>query len=145
MSKVIIIIPTLNAGPEWEQVIKKITNQNIDDKYILIVDSGSTDNTLSIAKSHHIDFIRIDKKDFNHGSTREKYRKVNNCDIVIFLTQDALLYDNNVLNKLIKPIQNCQSSVSYARQIPRPDAGILESFPRYYNYGKKRWLCKFKL
>ena len=37
---------------------------------IIIIDSSSTDNTGIIAKDHNIKLISIEKKDFNHGATR---------------------------------------------------------------------------
>jgi rhamnosyltransferase len=56
------------------------------------------------------------------------------CDIVIFLTQDAILASVDALENIV----NCFSDESIAavcgRQLPRRDAGDIEAHARLYNY-----------
>ena len=48
--KTTIFIPTKNAGPSFENVLRAIFKQKEKDFEILIIDSGSTDQTLEIIK-----------------------------------------------------------------------------------------------
>ena len=130
--KILIIIPTYNAETYLPKIIKKLERHHSD---ILIIDSNSTDSTISIAKSNNINFTKICQQDFNHGATREQYRKSTASDIVVYFTQDAIPIESDIIEKLIKPLIEGEASVSYGRQIPRNGANILEEFPRMFNYG----------
>lgn len=102
----------------------------------LIIDTSSTDQTVSIAKKHNIKVIDIPKTEFNHGATREYARKQLNTDIVVYLTQDAIPASPDLIARLAQPlIDDEQIAVSYGRQIAHEGADIFEAFPREYNYG----------
>lgn len=47
-----IITPTYNSGAYLEKCIQSIVNQEFDDYEHIIVDGGSTDNTLAIIKKY---------------------------------------------------------------------------------------------
>lgn len=128
-----VVIPTLNAEHGLERILPVLinSNSNLD---IVVVDSSSTDNTVDVAHKYGVRIKRIDKTEYNHGATRELGRKLLNTDIVVMMTQDAYPLDSGMIGKLIKPISSGTSSISYARQIPRAGADIVESFPRKYNY-----------
>ena len=108
----LIIIPTYNAEPYLQEIINKLEKHHPD---ILIVDSNSIDNTISIAKSNNINIIKIGHHSFNHGATREKYRKSTTSDIVVYFTQDAIPVEPNIIEKLTKPLIEGKASVSYGR------------------------------
>ncbi|WML25163.1 glycosyltransferase family 2 protein [Neobacillus sp. OS1-33] len=52
MSKVSVIVPVYNAGKKLEKCIKSILNQSFSDFELIIVNDGSTDNSLEICKKH---------------------------------------------------------------------------------------------
>ena len=52
MIKVSFIIPTLNASSVLENCLKSIKIQSFSSFEIIIIDGGSTDNTLNIAKKY---------------------------------------------------------------------------------------------
>lgn len=81
-----------------------------------------------------VETLVIPRSEFNHGATREKARRHLNTDIIVMMTPDAYAFDPTMLEKLIHPILNKQSSIAYARQIPHKGAGFFESFPRSFNY-----------
>lgn len=101
---------------------------------VLVIDSSSTDQTVPIAKGFGVDVLVIPKEEFNHGLTREKARQILKCDIVAFLTQDAILAQPQALEKLIRPIVSGHASLTYARQLPHRGADFFESFHREFNY-----------
>ena len=47
--KISFILPSYNVAPYLEPCVKSIEQQNIHDYEIIIVDDGSTDNTLDVA------------------------------------------------------------------------------------------------
>jgi glycosyltransferase involved in cell wall biosynthesis len=54
-----IIIPTLNSGLSLRKAIGSILSQTLQDWELLVVDGGSSDNTLSIAQSYNDRRIRV--------------------------------------------------------------------------------------
>lgn len=127
-----IVIPTLNAEKDIEKNLKCIDQSK---NKVLIIDSKSSDRTIEIAKKYNC-FIALEEK-FNHGSTRERARKILNTDIVVYLTQDAFLESQESIDLLIKPIKDGKASISYGRQIERKGSSIFESFPVNFNYPEK--------
>lgn len=128
-----IAIFTLNSAHHLLNCITPLRNSPLKPK-ILIVDSSSTDGTVETAARLGVETHVIPKEEFNHGTTREKARRLLNTDIVVMLTPDAYAIDPDVLGILIKPIIEKKASVAYARQIPHEGADFLEAFPRHFNY-----------
>ena len=93
-----IVIPTKNGGELLDKVLSKIENQKT--KYIyetICVDSGSKDNTIEIIKKHNCKLYRIPSSEFGHGKTRNYGASQGTGKYIIFITQDALPYDDNWL------------------------------------------------
>lgn len=134
-----VAILTLNAEKHLEHVLKPILASSLKPK-ILVIDSASNDQTLAICKEWGVEVYNIPRNEFNHGLTREKARKVLGTDIVVFLTHDAYLEDGEALIPLVEPLLKSKAAASYARQLPRPGAGLLEAFPRAYNYPEESQL-----
>ena len=86
-----VIIPTLNAAGEIDDLLTLIEVQTLKPLDILVVDSSSEDGTVDmVAKHPRVNFVRIERKEFNHGSTRDMALRRTEGDFVCFLTQDAL-------------------------------------------------------
>ncbi len=132
-----LVILTKNAQKTLDSILCQLTKTSLEIQ-ILIIDSSSSDSTVLIAKNHDIKVIVIHQADFNHGATREYARKQLNTDIVIFLTQDAIPVNSDLIANLVKPlIDSDKVVVSYGRQIAHNGADLFEAFPREYNYGNK--------
>uniref|UniRef100_F4CBN3 Glycosyl transferase family 2 n=1 Tax=Sphingobacterium sp. (strain 21) TaxID=743722 RepID=F4CBN3_SPHS2 len=134
--KTILYIPTLNAGKLWADVIQSIKTQLVQPDKVVIIDSGSTDGTLSHPSMKDFEIIHIDKKDFDHGGTRQMaVNRFPDADIYVFLTQDAVLANAHSLGNLIKVFdENPQIGVAYGRQLPHIGAKGLEAHARLFNY-----------
>lgn len=101
---------------------------------ILVVNSSSQDGTIELAQEMGAETLLIPRAQFNHGTTREKARKFLGTEIVAMMTPDAYPVDENVLEKLVRPLINKTASVTYSRQIPHKGAAFFESFSRSFNY-----------
>ena len=136
-----VVILTLNAEKRISSILDKIDT----DKYsILVIDSDSNDLTVDIVKRYKCNIKVIDRISFNHGTTREFARKNLKTDIVVYLTDDAIPASKNFIQELVQPLLSGKASVSYAKQIPRKGADILESFPREFNYNNEYQLRSLK-
>ena len=99
---VTIIIPTYNAQDYLVKLLDKIKTQSIKEYELIIIDSSSKDDTVKIAKEYTDNVIVIPQTEFDHGGTRAKAAKIANGELLIFLTQDALPYDQYTIENIIK-------------------------------------------
>jgi rhamnosyltransferase len=133
-----LIIPTLNAGESWNACVQAIKGQSFGLWRTLVVDSASTDRTLAIAESAGFETVRIERSQFNHGGTRQWAADyLADCDIVVFLTQDAILASTESLADIVRCFSDPAVAVAYGRQLPHKSATAIEAHARVFNYGTK--------
>ncbi|MDO8302410.1 MAG: glycosyltransferase family 2 protein [Sedimentisphaerales bacterium] len=130
-----VLIPTCDAGPRFVKLLDKLREQALRPVQIIVIDSTSTDATCEIARIHNCRVITISRADFDHGTVRNLLLPDIKTEFVIYLTQDALPADADMIAELIKPMQaDPNIAVCYGRQVPYPDADPLEMFAREFNY-----------
>ncbi len=133
--KIALLIPTLNAGELWGQVLDSINLQTTKVDRKIILDSGSIDNTKLEAKSSGFEIININKADFDHGYARQLLADAaQDCDILIYLTQDCILKDDNSFSELVAAFRDQSVGIAYGRQLPHVGAKVLETHARLFNY-----------
>lgn len=133
--KVSLLIPTLNAGKEWISVLKSVDEQNIAFTSKIIVDSGSKDDTVALAKQYGFTVKEISKSEFNHGATRQLLADMAvDTDICVFITQDAILAGTDSISNLANIFNNPDVGMAYGRQLPHINARPLEIHARLFNY-----------
>lgn len=133
--KTALLVPTLNAGVQWESFLAGVDLQErkIDRK--LILDSGSSDSTVSLAIAHGFEVLTIAKADFDHGYARQLLAEAAaDCDVLIYLTQDSILKTSYAIGNLVNAFENTEVGLSYGRQIPHHGAKTLETHARLFNY-----------
>jgi rhamnosyltransferase len=135
--RVSIIIPTLNAGATIGNLLSALLSQEMKPSEIIIVDSSSEDDTADKAERYGASTIIIRRNSFNHGKTRNMAAMESQGDILVFMTQDALPFDNTLLSKLTSPLHVPDIAATFGRHIPGADASPLEVFARHFNYPDK--------
>ena len=114
-----IIILTKNAGSNFRPLLENIFSQRYDGKYeVLVIDSGSTDDTLRTAKEFPVKIIQIKPDAFHHGKTRNLGAQQSRGSILVYITQDALPLDKDWLQKLVSNLDNSNVAMVCGRQIP---------------------------
>ena len=135
MSKVGLIVPTLNAGTLWESWLKAYGQQTRKPDSLLVIDSSSSDNTVALARSQGFEVRIIPKPEFNHGGTRQLGVKLfSDMDIIVFLTQDALLANADSFERLVSVFGDERVGAAYGRQLPHLNAGPIAAHARLFNY-----------
>lgn len=133
--KFCIVIPTYNGGALWMETVSNLINHGPNPKDIYIVDSESSDETASIARSNGFNVTVIDKTKFNHGGTRNDIAMSlkDNYDIVIFMTQDAIP-ESRFCENIINIFSDEKVACAYGRQLPHHNASPLSIHARLFNY-----------
>lgn len=128
--KISIITPSFNQGKYLEETILSVVNQNYPNLEYIIIDGGSTDDTLSIIKKHekHI-FYWVSEKDRGQSEAINKGFKVATGEIIAWLNSDDL-YCNNTLEEISKVFtQNTDVDIVYGDVINFSESGQ-ESYVR---------------
>jgi rhamnosyltransferase len=132
---VAVIVPTFNGGAVWLDCIETLKAQSPLRDHVLVIDSGSRDGTLEAALAAGFEVITIDKTSFDHGGTRQSaVERLTGAEILVFLTQDAVLARPNSLENLLKVFADPSVGMAYGRQLPRREAGPIEAHARLLNY-----------
>ncbi|MCH1429503.1 MAG: glycosyltransferase [Chlamydiales bacterium] len=134
-SKVALIIPTLNGGSDFKRLLESLEKQLQPLTRKIVVDSSSDDETPILAKEKGFEVLSIQRKDFNHGKTRqEAVEHVSDCDIAIFLTQDTCCYNEETLAKIVTAFEDPEVAIAYGRQVPYDHHNLLAQHARFFNY-----------
>lgn len=102
--KVSIIIPTYNESSSILDCINSLINQSYDDFEIIIVDDGSTDNTIKELQNMKTPELQVLKQ--NHlgaGQARNLGVKHAKGEILVFVDAD-MTFDQHFLRNLVNPI-----------------------------------------
>lgn len=135
MYRIGVIVPTLNAGKTWAAWLSAVLAQTYPLHRKLVVDSSSTDNTVQIAQDHGFEVLVIAKHEFNHGGTRQMAAEyLSDCEILVFLTQDALLTNAQSIEHLVAVFNQADVALSYGRQLPHIEAKLIGAHARIFNY-----------
>ncbi len=130
-----VIIPTCNAEKDIPGLLEALQKQKKIPDEIIVVDSSSEDKTKEICRANkYVNFYQIDRKDFDHGRTRDEALRKSVGDIVIFMTQDAVPANDRLIENLIAPITKNDAVVSTGRQLPKKNATQMERLVRAFNY-----------
>ncbi|BDU57295.1 rhamnosyltransferase [Limnohabitans sp. MORI2] len=113
-----------------------IIEQQMVELKVLIVDSDSTDGTNFSSLPDGWNCLRIAKCDFNHGNTRNWTLQLlhDTAEIVVFMTQDALLVSPDTLKTLLDAFSDPEVACAYGRQLPHDNATPLAAHARNFNY-----------
>ena len=105
-----VIIPLFNKAEYVERTLNSVLLQSFDDFEVIIVNDGSTDNSLKIAESFTDDRIVIYSKDNKGVSTARNYGVTKaTSNYIAFLDADDLWKPNHLdaLHNLIVDMPSC--------------------------------------
>ncbi len=123
--KISIIIPTKNAGSDFPFLMKILRLQEgFREIEIVIVDSGSTDDTVQIAESNQAVVVKIDPSEFSHSYARNLGAEHATGDYLLFTVQDALPPNSTWLYELFQVLKNQDVVAVSCAETPREDADL---------------------
>lgn len=144
LPRISVIIPTLNGGDVFRELLEKLSAQSVTPDEILVVDSSSNDNTQSVAEEFGAKLISIPRSEFDHGTTRTMASLQARGEILLFFTQDAIPVSHELIENLIAPFAKDESiAISYGRQLPKADASLSATALRSFNYSAQSKIREF--
>lgn len=130
-----LVVLTLNPGPSFVDWLDAVRHQTLSPDELLVIDSQSTDSYPEQAVRYGFAFHRIRREEFGHGKTRQLAVEIlTGSEVIIFMTQDAILGKPDSLAHLIKGLESPEVGAAYGRQLPRKDSSPIEAHARLFNY-----------
>ena len=142
MREVTVLIPTWKPGKQFGILLKRLSLQTLIPKRVLIMNTedGEKDETLSELIDHFRDrfevlsVFHVQKKDFDHGGTRNLGFMFADTELVLCMTQDAIPRDRDLVGNLAECFRDPKVAAAYGRQLARKGSCERERFTRQFNY-----------
>ncbi len=101
--RVSIVIRCLNEEKHIGRLLAGIMVQTWDDIEIIVVDSGSTDRTLDIARQFPVRIVHIRPEDFSFGYALNKGCEVATGDILLFASAHVYPVYQDWVERMVRP------------------------------------------
>ncbi|MCB0700178.1 MAG: glycosyltransferase family 2 protein [Chitinophagales bacterium] len=103
MPAISVVIPVKNEAKKIRACIEGILSQTVPVSEIIVLDSGSTDDTLEILSEYDkVKVIDIPPSEFNHGATRNVGVHAATGEYIALTVGDAWAYNNEWIAELLK-------------------------------------------
>jgi GT2 family glycosyltransferase/glycosyltransferase involved in cell wall biosynthesis len=116
-----VVIPVKDGGRYLAQLLTAVREQGGEAVELLVIDSGSRDDSVELARAAGAAIHQIAPEEFGHGRTRNLAMELASGDIVCFLTQDAVpapgWLDAHLAAFELEP----KVGAVYGPHLPRPD------------------------
>lgn len=135
--KVVVVMPAYNAAKTLRITYSAIPMDRVD--HVILVDDGSTDETLKIAKELNLEAF-VHSRNFGYGANQKTcYTEAlkAGADIVVMLHPDYQ-YDPTLLPNLVAPIEAADADVVLGSRFLR--GSVLEQGMPWWKYLGNRFL-----
>lgn len=131
-----VVIRTYNEERYLDELLCGIARQKLAHGRVevILVDSGSTDQTLKIAQRHGCRIVHLPKNEFTFGRSLNLGCEAANGVILVFVSGHCVPASDQWLSHLIAPLQDGIAVYSYGRQIGRDTTKFSEAqvFRKYF-------------
>lgn len=117
MTTVSAVIRALNEEAHIGRLLHGLKSQSKPPDELILVDSGSTDRTVEIARANGCKIVTIAKKDFTFGRALNRGCEAATGDALLIVSAHVYPVYNDFLEQLVKPLENDTVSIVYGRQI----------------------------
>lgn len=111
-----IVIRAFNEEEHLGKLLTGIMQQTIQDREIILVDSGSTDATPEIASNFPVNIVQINPAEFTFGRSLNRGVAVAAGEFVVIISAHCYPVYPDWLEQLLKPFEDSRVAVSYGKQ-----------------------------
>jgi rhamnosyltransferase len=130
-----IIIRTLNEERYLPKLLASIANQKTHFSHeVVLIDSGSTDQTLNIARHYECRTIHINREEFSFGRSLNRGCEVARGKFFVFISGHCIPCNDRWLQHLVNPLQQGYVQYTYGRQLGGQQTYLSEHqiFAKYF-------------
>ena len=136
LMKVSIVIRVYNESIHIGSLLMAIVDQEFDrqEREIIIVDSGSNDGTLDIARKFPAKILHISKDEFSFGRSLNRGCAAAAGDVLVFVSGHCIPTSSYWLHELIAPLGRDGVVYTYGGQLGNGDSFFSECqiFAKYF-------------
>jgi len=111
-----VVIRAFNEEEYIGKLLTGIMQQTIQDREIILVDSGSTDATPDIAAKFPVKIVQINPAEFTFGRSLNRGVAAAAGEFVVIISAHCYPVYPDWLEKLLTPFENPQVAVCYGKQ-----------------------------
>lgn len=143
-----LIIRSFNEEKHIGKLLKGISRQSIFNSIeVILVDSGSTDRTVDIARSFKAKIVNIRPEDFSFGHALNMGCSAASGDFLLFASAHVYPVYTDWIEKMLAPFVNDKVALVYGRQVGNEITKYSEHqlfrkwFPAVSNYEQRIPFC----
>lgn len=121
-----IVIRAYNEEQHIGRLLAGIEQQNVRDVQIILVDSGSTDATVSIARRYGAEVVHIQPQEFTFGRSLNLGVAQARAGRVVIASAHVYPVYPDWLEQLVKPLDDPQVALTYGKQRGTPTSKFSE-------------------
>lgn len=111
-----IVIRAYNEERHIGRLLDGINHQTVKNIEVILVDSGSTDKTVSIAKSMGARIVKISPHEFTFGRSLNKGIRVSRSDLIVIASAHVYPVYPDWIEKLLEPFKDREVALVYGKQ-----------------------------
>lgn len=128
-----IVIRAKNEARFIGETLETLFNQEgCGELEVIVVDSGSTDETVDIVRRFPVNLIEIPAESFTYGRSLNIGIAASRGEITVSVSAHSLPIGSSWLASLLRPFSDPNVCGVYGRQLPRANAGRLEVFGMWF-------------
>lgn len=129
-----IVIRAFNEAAHLPRLFQGIRAQTVQDVEVILVDSGSTDDTVAIAEANGAKIVHIRPEEFTFGRSLNLGVQAASHELVVIASAHVYPVYPDWLEQLLKPFANPKIAVTYGKQRGPATAKYSEQqiFRRWY-------------
>lgn len=129
-----IVIRAYNEAAHIRRLLEGIQQQTIKPNQVILVDSGSSDDTVAIASQFAVQVIHIRPQEFSFGRSLNLGITQAKSEYIVIASAHIYPVYPDWLEKMLKPFEDSRIGLTYGKQRGAPDTHFSEHrvFERWF-------------
>lgn len=111
-----IVIRAFNEEKHIGRLLDGIAQQTVKDVQVILVDSGSSDNTVAIARKHKVDVVTISPHEFTFGRSLNVGVSQARADLVLIASAHVYPVYPDWIERMLEPFKDEKIALVYGKQ-----------------------------
>ena len=112
-----LVVRAYNEAEHIERLMVGISAQTVTPQEVILVDSGSTDDTVAIARAYGARVVGVESTEFTFGRALNRGCEAATGEICVFPSAHVYPVRTTWLERLIEPLRDGRVVLSYGRQM----------------------------